>query len=382
MLTKIFKYILVLSIAIGHPYTSDAQILSKIFRKGAKETSQVVTKKAVQKTSREISEEIVKKSFRKNGAEWAKSASEVIDNYNSIKILKNSGEEALQISMHAGIKAISKEGAEKLLLEGATSQAQRKVISAVQAVGDAEMIFRNNLKKASIEISQSSPASKIVRKQFMDISNEKLVQMFALKMGLDEKMQKKLISEMADNPGLAALIKTDPEFNIGRWKIARRPVDKSKLTKVNGRNPVNAEFAGKNFYFEPELNRKLKSRLKTDGKYDYYNADDLKRLDAKYPHGIPYRPDGTPDFVSAKACKLGPDGKPISYYPKGGKFSGDRDKDISEAQEYMKRKYGPGYNEHGYTWHHDDSDPARLILVDYDVHRICKHTGGHAKHSK
>ena len=138
----------------------------------------------------------------------------------------------------------------------------------------------------------------------MDISNEKLVQMFALKVGLDEKMQKKLISEMAGNPGLAALIKTDPEFNIGRWKIARRPVDKSKLTKVNGRNPVNAEFAGKNFYFEPELNRKLKSRLKTDGKYDYYNADDLKRLDAKYPHGIPYRPDGTPDFVSAKACKL------------------------------------------------------------------------------
>ena len=89
MLTKIFKYILVLSIAIGHPYTSDAQILSKIFKKGAKETSQAVTKKAVQKTSREISEEIVKKSFRKNGAEWAKSASEVIDNYNSIKILKN-----------------------------------------------------------------------------------------------------------------------------------------------------------------------------------------------------------------------------------------------------------------------------------------------------
>ena len=85
----------------------------------------------------------------------------------------------------------------------------------------------------------------------MDISNDKLVQMFAMKMGLDEKMQKKLIAEMTHNPDLANLIKSDPERNIARCKIARRPVDKSKLVKVNGRNPVIAEYAGKNFYFEP-----------------------------------------------------------------------------------------------------------------------------------
>ena len=53
----------------------------------------------------------------------------------------------------------------------------------------------------------------MVRKQFMDISNEKLVQMFAMKMGLDEKMQKKLIAEMTDNPDLANLIKSDPEHS-------------------------------------------------------------------------------------------------------------------------------------------------------------------------
>lgn len=216
----------------------------------------------------------------------------------------------------------------------------------------------------------------------MDISNDKLVQMFAMKMGLDEKMQKKLIAEMTHNPDLANLIKSDPERNIARWKIARRPVDKSKLVKVNGRNPVNAEYAGKNFYFEPELNRKLKSNLDKNGNYDYYDKSALKKLDEKYPDGVPYRTDGSPDFISANACKLGPDGKPISYYPEDGKFSGDRDKDIRDAQEYMKRKYGDKFDEYGYTWHHDDGNPARLILVDYDVHRICKHTGGHAKSKK
>lgn len=114
-----------------------------------------------------------------------------------------------------------------------------------------------------------------MRKQFMDISNDKLVQMFAMKMGLDEKMQKKLIAEMTHNPDLANLIKSDPERNIARWKIARRPVDKSKLVKVNGRNPVNAEYAGKNFYFEPELNRKLKSNLDKNGNYDCYDKSAL-----------------------------------------------------------------------------------------------------------
>ena len=99
--------------------------------------------------------------------------------------------------------------------------------------------------------------------------------MFAMKMGLDEKMQKKLIAEMTDNPDLANLIKSYPERNIARWKIARRPVDKSKLVKVNGRNPVNAEYAGKNFYFEPELNRKLKSNLDKNGNYDCYDKSAL-----------------------------------------------------------------------------------------------------------
>lgn len=209
--------------------------------------------------------------------------------------------------------------------------------------------------------------------------NRRIVDRFAKKFGLDDKKKEDLLRELSENESLAELIHNDPEFNIQRWLNTRNHVNKEKVAKqANGQYVLNGRtYAGNSFYFDPALNNGLSSKVQSSGKYDYYTLEQLLELDKKYPNGVRYTERGFPDFIGAGACKT-QDGKPIVFEFPGGLFTGDDGQDIAIATNYMKEKYGDAFDMFGYTWHHLEEPPARLILVDYDVHRICKHTGGNS----
>lgn len=209
--------------------------------------------------------------------------------------------------------------------------------------------------------------------------NRALVRRVADKLGIDAKKQEKLLSEMSENEALEELIYLDPETNIQRWLNTRNHVDQHKIARQsNGQFVLNGRvYAGNTFYFNPALNDGVSAKIKSNGKYDYYTLEQLLELDKKYPNGVPYNEKGFPDFIKAGACKK-QDGELLIFNFPGGKFTGDDAQDINIATQYMKEKYGDSFDMSGFTWHHLEDPPARLVLVDYDVHRICKHTGGNS----
>lgn len=209
--------------------------------------------------------------------------------------------------------------------------------------------------------------------------NRAIVKSVGDKLGMDAKKQEALIREMTENERLEELIYLDPEFNIQRWMNSRNHVDQYKIARQsNGQLVLNGRvYAGKPFYFDPAFNPGVAAKLKSSGKYDSYTLEQLIALDKKYPNGVRYTENGFPDFIGSGACKY-QDGKPVVFNLPGGKFTGDDGQDIALAIHYMQEKYGDSFDMFGYTWHHLEEPPARLVLVDYDVHRICKHTGGNS----
>lgn len=205
--------------------------------------------------------------------------------------------------------------------------------------------------------------------------NAQVVKKYAAKLGISADKENKLLQEMMDDEGLAKLIQDNPEFNIKRWMIARRPVNKTKVAKINGRAVVNGnQYAGKNFFFNPHLNRDIKAKLDTKGLYNNSTYEQLVMLDKKYPNGIPFTENGYPDFINANACYK-KDNKVLKVTLPN--FTGDRTKDNILADNYLKSK-GTSIKTEGYTWHHMEGNPPTMVLVDADVHSVVKHSGGHS----
>ncbi len=206
------------------------------------------------------------------------------------------------------------------------------------------------------------------------VKNKKLVSKVCSKLGIGDVLQKKLLDEMVSNKDLAKLIRQNPEFNIGRWLNTQRKVDKKLLSKV----ARNTQYAGKNFYFHPALNKNVDNYLKQSGKFSGYTREELLELDRLFPNGVPYTKQGFPDFIKAGACKKDDKGNLIKIVMPEGHFTGDRTQDFRIAREEFRKKYGYSVDEYGYTWHHLEGNPPTMVLVNTHVHETCRHAGGHA----
>ncbi len=112
-------------------------------------------------------------------------------------------------------------------------------------------------------------------------------------------------------------------------------------SKVNGRMPINSEYAGKTYLKElsPELQ-------------------------AKYPNGVKFNSRGFPEF------------SPYAKTTVEIKYTGSRTGDFAAANK------AAGFTEtpKGYTWHHHEgvgpNGVGKMELVPSDIHGAVKHTGG------
>lgn len=210
----------------------------------------------------------------------------------------------------------------------------------------------------------------------------------------------KLKNELKSNPLLRKSIRKSKK-NISRWaKAQRKEVDESKLAKTdNGRRPVNSEYAGSNFSFDPAFNPGLRDKLKNGngayciGKYEggepYYLVNNkctarkmglkryqyrtVKEMCGKYPDGIPFGEDGLPDFSSAVLKDVNT-GKPITVNLPDG-LTGNRIHDQNLAQKIAEELGMDPIHSGSGTWHHDPRT-SNLLYVDFWVHSIVKHSGG------
>lgn len=259
--------------------------------------------------------------------------------------------------------------------------ANKKVAKKILTVGESSLIKSSKASKHVHYVSsiKKQARQKAVRKAIIYSAEEnaKLVNKLAAKVGLSANKAKSLIAEMNNNNELAALIHSNPEFNMRRWKNAHNHVNKDAIARSpKGKLPVNAKiYAGNTYYFNPLLNPGLKARLE---KYGYIKIrgkeiltlEDLIKLDKMYPEGVPFSKEGFPDFsrVAAKSK----DGKPISVDI--GSLTGNRIKDQQLAQKIFVERGGDEM-EGGYTWHHIENSTC-LLRVPYTIHALVDHSGG------
>ncbi len=113
----------------------------------------------------------------------------------------------------------------------------------------------------------------------------------------------------------------------------------SRVQLINGRKPVNAEFANKVYPLE---------RL----------PEELRR---KYPHSVPFTGTGHPDFsrYAIKKVRI--------------QMTGNTNLDFAIADKAAGLSKRPK----DYTWHHHQ-DTQTMLLVPKDIHRVVSHTGGMA----
>lgn len=131
----------------------------------------------------------------------------------------------------------------------------------------------------------------------------------------------------------------DLVFDKAGGKVFDRLISSaSKLKKINGRLPINGDFAGKRFLL----------------------PDDLA---TKYPSGVYFKPSGFPDFTQYATKQ-----KMIMN------LTGDRASDYRKANAAFDLNITPI----GYTWHHVE-DGVTMQLIPTDLHRAIPHTGGVAK---
>ena len=294
------------------------------------------------------------------------------------QFIKSETKQAVKAEMKNAIKAEAKQAAKtevKNAIKAETKTAlktESRQIAKKEASLTTKRTLNSDLGKKSFSSFNKNTGKNVVYSKADHIN---LISQYSSSVGLDAKQQEKLLIEMTDDIGLAELIHNNPQFNIKRWAIARKSVDKTKLAKVNGRTVVNGnQYAGKSFFFNPHLNRDIKAKLDAGKTYNNSTYEQLIALDKKYPNGIPFNEKGFPDFIKADACyKI--NGKVLKVTLPN--FTGDRAKDNILANNYLISK-GINIKTEGYTWHHMEGAPPTMVLVDSDVHSVVKHSGGHS----
>ncbi len=133
-------------------------------------------------------------------------------------------------------------------------------------------------------------------------------------------------------------------------------IEIQKIERVNGRLPLNWEFAGRNFTFEE------------GSKYAREHPQKAKQLAESYPLGVHFNLKGFPEF-EPYARRL-PDGEKVITEVS---LTGDIDKDFDLANA----KFGWTMTPTGHTWHHHE-DARTMILVPTKLHEAVRHTGGQA----
>ncbi|HYV48592.1 MAG TPA: HNH endonuclease [Myxococcaceae bacterium] len=151
------------------------------------------------------------------------------------------------------------------------------------------------------------------------------------------------LGRMASPPsGGAAVPLPDPSLpTIAQMGERKPPPNMEKVKKVNGRYPINAEYAGQKYPVE-----KLRSDLR-----------------AKYPDSVRFTEEGFPDFkpYTLKEVEL-------------DNLEGNLDKDFAKADRAagISEKYRTAND---LTWHHHQDGHA-MQLVPRDIHQAVRHTGG------
>lgn len=249
----------------------------------------------------------------------------------------------------------------------------------IEKSGKIKKAFVSSTRKNLEKFSKSKFGQRIAQRQLSKrmLRSQKIVEKFAEKLGLTKELKDDLLNALRGDDELADLILENPEFNIKRWLNTRKKVNK----KLIAPDAKNRQYAGKNFYFHPSLNKNLQNYLNNKGNYSNYTKQQLLELDRMYPNGVPYTQSCFPDFVAAGVCKLDKNGKLIKISMPNGMFTGVREKDFAIARTCAEKLYGTRIDEFGYIWHHlepIEGSPASMVLVKTECHEICRHAGGHA----
>ena len=359
-MTKAFRLLITVSICLSFVSckkiikASDTFIEKKVLSKGGKE----ISKKAAEKSAKELGSSYVGKSV----------GHQMVRNAVRRKVKDEMKEEGVKSFLQFGSRKASKE-----LAHVSVPSAPKSLLK------DHDISYNKYLKELKNGEHRTFPVTngdnRAATYTYSKADHTNLISKHASKLGLNTKQKEKLLKEMMDDPKLAELIHNNPQFNINRWMIARKSVDKTKLAKINGRTVVNGnQYAGKSFFFNPHLNRDIKAKIDAGKLYNNSTYEQLIALDKKYPNGIPFTEAGFPDFIKADACyKM--NGKVLKVTLPN--FTGDRAKDNILANNYLKSK-GINIKTEGFTWHHMEGTPPTMVLVDSDVHSVVKHSGGYS----
>ena len=339
-------------------------------KKIIKSSDNFIEHKVLSKGGKEISKEAAERSAKEFGNSY---------------VGKSAGHQLIRNAVRKKVEKEMKEEGAKSFFQFGGQRASKKLAhisipSANKHFSKAQDLSYNNYlkglkdgKQRALPVTNGGKRAKTLA--FSKSDHIKIISKYASSIGLDAKQQEKLLNEMMDDIGLAELIHNNPQFNIKRWAIARKSVDKTKLAKVNGRTVVNGnQYAGKSFFFNPHLNRDIKAKLDAGNLYNNSTYEQLIALDKKYPNGIPFNEKGFPDFIKANACYK-TNGEVLKVTLPN--FTGDRAKDNIMANNYLISK-GINIKTEGYTWHHMEGAPPTMVLVDSDVHSVVKHSGGHS----
>gem|GEM_PF-2739542 len=190
---------------------------------------------------------------------------------------------------------------------------------------------------------------------------------------------KKLIGGTTDKTKKARL-----ELDLER---AKKLEQAAQVKLVQGRLPINHQFAGREFGSGDLDNVIASARKKLDdptttpkarkeAQSTLNKASEAKGVLKKEGlTGVKFNKDGYPDFT------------PFTYKKKGVtadveiKFTGNRKSDDRLARNKMREllEDSTWKKPAGYTWHHHH-DGRRMVLVKTAIHDAVKHTGGAAKH--
>lgn len=149
-----------------------------------------------------------------------------------------------------------------------------------------------------------------------------------------------LRAEAIKNPSLAREYSALASRVEARYPALTSIHSSPMVGKINGRLPINHEYAGKIF---------PASKLPV-------------QIREKYPDGVPFTARGFPDFgrYAIKKVRITP--------------QGNRNLDFKEANKAAGYSRGsPKPQEH--TWHHTENT-GELILIPSDIHKAVLHTGG------
>ena len=170
-------------------------------------------------------------------------------------------------------------------------------------------------------------------------------------------------------------------------KVTRDIEVSNKLQMINGKPPINSEFAGDVFSFDISKNPIMKDRLAKENNIDRISREkDLKILASKYPKGVVFSDSGFPDFspygykinnelVTVELPKLNPD----SLTKNGNKRHGSAI-DMKDANNLMKKRVKGWRKPDNYTWHHVENS-TKLILIPTDLHGAVRHNGGRSTYN-